>query len=146
VNDSSITVMQVAAAFVWLGMVIAISLLEAPLKFRAPGITLALGLGIGELVFRVLNRVEFALAATVLAALFLSPRGLAAAVLVAGLWAILLVQVIGLRPRLNARTRRIIAGAALPPSRTHLVYIVLEGVKVLALAALGALLVLEGHR
>jgi hypothetical protein len=105
-----------------------------------------LGLGIGELVFRVLNRVEFALAASVLAALFLSPRGLAAAVLVAGLWAILLVQVIGLRPRLNARTRRIIAGAALPPSRTHLVYIVLEGVKVLALAALGALLVLEGHR
>ena len=27
----------VAAVFVWLGMVLAISFLEAPLKFRAPG-------------------------------------------------------------------------------------------------------------
>ena len=45
----------VAAMFVWLGMVLAISFLEAPLKFRAPGITIALGLGIGRLVFRALN-------------------------------------------------------------------------------------------
>jgi hypothetical protein len=37
---------EVAVPFVWLGMVLAISLLETPLKFRAPGITLALGLGI----------------------------------------------------------------------------------------------------
>ena len=28
-----------AATFVWLGMVLAISFLEAPLKFRAPGVT-----------------------------------------------------------------------------------------------------------
>ena len=44
-----------AAAFVWLGMVLAISFIEAPLKFRAPGVTLAIGLGIGRLVFRALN-------------------------------------------------------------------------------------------
>ena len=30
----------VAAIFVWLGMVTAISFIEAPLKFRAPGVTL----------------------------------------------------------------------------------------------------------
>ena len=39
-----------AVAFVWLGMVLAISFLETPLKFRAPGITVPLGLGIGRLV------------------------------------------------------------------------------------------------
>ena len=33
-------------AFVWLGMVLAISFLEAPIKFRAPGVTLQIGLGI----------------------------------------------------------------------------------------------------
>ena len=54
-----------AVAGVWLGMVLAISFLEAPLKFRAPGITLALGLGIGRLVFAALNRVEVVLAAVV---------------------------------------------------------------------------------
>ena len=40
------TAIAVAALFVWLGMVLAISFLEAPLKFRAPGVTIALGLGI----------------------------------------------------------------------------------------------------
>jgi len=42
----------IAATFVWLGMVLAISFLEAPLKFRAPGVTLQIGLGIGRVVFR----------------------------------------------------------------------------------------------
>src|SRR5664279_3321230 len=51
-------VIGTAVAFVWLGMVLAISFLEAPLKFRAPGITLPLGLGIGRLVFRALNGCE----------------------------------------------------------------------------------------
>ncbi len=35
-----------------LGAIVAISFLEAPLKFLAPGITIPLGLGIGRLVFR----------------------------------------------------------------------------------------------
>jgi hypothetical protein len=48
----------VALTFVWLGMVLAISFLEAPLKFRAPNVTLQIGLGIGRLVFRALNTVE----------------------------------------------------------------------------------------
>ena len=45
----------------WLGMVVAISFLEAPLKFRAPGVTLPVGLGIGRLVFKALNVVEVVL-------------------------------------------------------------------------------------
>ena len=49
---------QIAITFVWLGMVLAISFLEAPLKFRAPNVTLQIGLGIGRLVFRALNTVE----------------------------------------------------------------------------------------
>ena len=47
-----------AVIFTWLGMVIAISFIEAPLKFRAPGVTLPIGLGIGRLVFRALNTTE----------------------------------------------------------------------------------------
>ena len=52
------------AVFIWLGMVLAISFLEAPLKFRAPGVDIPIGLGIGRIVFRALNRVEIALALT----------------------------------------------------------------------------------
>jgi hypothetical protein len=35
------TAIAVAARFVWLGMVLAISFIEAPLKFRAHGVTLS---------------------------------------------------------------------------------------------------------
>jgi hypothetical protein len=47
----------------WLGLIVGISLIEAPLKFQAPGITIALGLGIGRLVFTAMNIVELVLAA-----------------------------------------------------------------------------------
>jgi hypothetical protein len=48
--------------FVWLGMVLAISFLETPLKFHAPEVTLRVGLGIGRVVFRALNAAAIALA------------------------------------------------------------------------------------
>jgi hypothetical protein len=57
----------VAVTFVWLGMVLVISFLEAPLKFRAPNVTLQIGLGIGRLVFRALNTVEVAFALIIVA-------------------------------------------------------------------------------
>jgi uncharacterized membrane protein len=47
-----------AATLIWLGMVLAISFLEAPLKFRAEGLELRLGLAIGRIVFRALNIAE----------------------------------------------------------------------------------------
>ena len=72
------TAAAIAAAltFTWLGMVLAISFLEAPLKFRAPGVTIPIGLGIGRLVFRALNSVEAVLAVVIAIAVFAgSPRG-----------------------------------------------------------------------
>jgi hypothetical protein len=71
----------IAAVFVWLGMVVAISFIETPLKFRAPGVTLQIGLGIGRLVFRTLNACEFALAAVVVVCFIVRPP--ATAVIVA---------------------------------------------------------------
>jgi hypothetical protein len=135
-------VVGVALPFVWLGMVVAISVLETPLKFRAPGITLALGLGIGRLVFRALNLVEVALAAllTAVCAASLQPPAVAW-VLVVVAWVVLAVQIVLLRPALDRRALRIIAGDDVAPSRQHLIYIGLEGAKVLVLCGLGASLV-----
>jgi hypothetical protein len=61
-----------AAVFTWLGMVVAISFIEAPLKFRAPEVTVRIGLGIGRLVFRALNTTEVILAAVLVIALLLT--------------------------------------------------------------------------
>ena len=109
-------------------MVVAISI-EAPLKFRAPGITLPLGLGIGRLVFRALNRAEAVLAAATAATFAFTSHPLAAAVLLVALVVTLAVQVLVVRPRLEARAQLIIDGGTPPPSRAHLVYIGLECAK-----------------
>lgn len=126
-----------AATFVWLGMVLAISFLEAPLKFRAPGVTVPIGLGIGRLVFRALNAVEAVLAlAAVIVALAAGPP---ASVLAAGAVAVaaLLIQLIAVRPPLNRRSDSILAGEDAPHSRAHLAYIALEAIKVVALLVTG---------
>ncbi|ANZ20982.1 membrane protein [Streptomyces noursei ATCC 11455] len=127
----------VAATFVWLGMVLAISFLEAPLKFRAPGVTIPLGLGIGRLVFRALNAVEAVLAVVLVTAVALASPP-APVVVLTVLGALLLaVQLTAVRPVLNRRSDRVLAGETLPRSRAHLVYIAFETVKVGTLLALG---------
>lgn len=130
----------VAVTFVWLGMVLAISFLEAPLKFRAPNVTLPIGLGIGRLVFRALNTVEVAFALIVAAIVVAGPTraGVAAAIFVA--IGALAVQLIAVRPRLTRRSDSVLAGAQGPRSRAHYVYIGLEVVKVIALVVAGILL------
>jgi hypothetical protein len=136
----SASAVAVAAIFVWLGMVLAISFLEAPLKFRAPGVTLALGLGIGRLVFRALNASEAVLAVAVVVAFVVHQPPAGAAVGAAAALVCLLVQVILVRPRLSRRSDAVLAGADGPRSHAHLVYVGLEIVKVIALVVAGALL------
>ncbi len=127
----------------WSGMVLAISFLEAPLKFRAPDVTVRIGLGIGRIVFRALNAVEAVLAVVVVVAGVLgalsgdvpSPVLVAAAVAVV----VLVTQLAGIRPVLNRRSDRVLAGATVPRSRMHLVYVAAEVVKVAALLTSGVL-------
>ncbi|MFI0516633.1 hypothetical protein ACH3Y9_01830 [Streptomyces sp. WSLK1-5] len=129
-----------AVTFVWLGMVLAISFLEAPLKFRAPGVTVQLGLGIGRLVFRALNLVESVLAVAVV--VLVAVGGASAGVLAwtVAVMVLLVGQLAVVRPRLNRRSDRVLAGEDLPRSRGHLVYVAFEIAKVLALIGLGVTL------
>ncbi len=129
-----------AAVFVWLGMVLAISFLEAPLKFRAPDVTLRIGLGIGRLVFRALNVAETVLAALLVVATVVAPPPVGVLTGGAVLVGTLLVQLVAVRPTLSRRSDRVLAGADVPRSRSHYVYIALEAVKVAALIVTGVLL------
>ncbi|MFI0723400.1 hypothetical protein [Streptomyces sp. NPDC021224] len=126
-----------AFVFVWLGMVLAVSFLEAPLKFRAPGVTIPIGLGIGRLVFRALNTVEAVLAAAVLTALAAGGAPAAPTALAATVAVLLTVQVGVVRRRLTRRSDRVLAGETLPRSRGHLAYVAFEIAKVALLVALG---------
>jgi hypothetical protein len=57
----------VALTFVWLGMVVAISFIEAPLKFRAPGSRCRSDSA--SAAFRALNTTEVVIALGILSAL-----------------------------------------------------------------------------
>jgi len=131
---------QVAITFVWLGMVFAISFLEAPLKFRAPNVTLPIGLGIGRLVFRALNTVELVFAAVIVLAAFMNQPSAAATTAFAVAVGALAVQLLAVRPGLNRRSDEVLAGRVGPRSRGHYVYVALELVKVAALLVAGVCL------
>jgi hypothetical protein len=127
----------VAAVFVWLGMVLAISFLEAPLKFRAPGVTLPIGLGIGRLVFRALNAAEAVLAIVLAIALVAAPSPAPTVAAAATAVGALLVQLVAVRPALSRRSDAILAGADAPRSHAHYAYVGLEVVKVVGLIVAG---------
>jgi hypothetical protein len=126
-----------AVVFVWLGMVLAISFVEAPVKFRAPGVTIPIGLGIGRLVFRALNMIEVVLAIVVVVCAIAGSASTGPATLTACVAAVLAAQLVAVRPALNRRSDRVLAGEDLPRSRQHLVYVALEVAKVGLLIALG---------
>jgi hypothetical protein len=137
---STAPAVAVGATFIWLGMVLGISFLEAPLKFRAPGVTVQIGLGIGRLVFRALNTVEVVLAIAILVTTVASPPQAGVTTALAVAFATLALQLGAVRPWLNRRTDKVLAGLSAPRSRGHFAYVGLELIKVLALAAGGILL------
>ncbi len=105
----------VAVMFVWLGMVIAISFIEAPLKFRAPAVSLQVGLGIGRLVFRALNTVETVLAVILLITIDVNPPTPISGIAVGVAVATLAVQLLAVRPLLSRRSTASSPRLAGPP-------------------------------
>ncbi|WP_210415985.1 hypothetical protein [Humibacter ginsenosidimutans] len=133
--------MQIAISFVWLGLVLGISFLEAPIKFRAPGVTVEIGVGIGRLVFRTLNAIEGVLAIAVI--IVVAVQGAAMSPLALGL-AIALIIVLAagalvLRPLMDRRVRDGRTADRMPRHSMHFFYVALEVVKVALLVWIGVL-------
>ena len=122
---------------VWIGLIIAISFLEAPLKFTAPGITIPLGLGIGRIMFWALAIAGgiILIANTVLTLFDLTHQKLSGWLLLAGIWLVVLFQSGYLRPAMSSRTDLVVAGGDPGQSWHHYGYIVAEGVLFVLLIA-----------
>lgn len=131
----------VASVFLWIGFVCAISFMEAWLKFRAPGISLGLGLGIGRIVFSALNKVEWVFALVILMNLILSKEKFISfrQFLFLIPFAILIIQTFWMLPILDARAELHIQNLEIPPSNMHFYYVGAELVKVISLGIFGTL-------
>ena len=135
-------VLQIAVPFVWFGLVGGISFLETPLKFKAPNITLPLGLGIGRIVFAALNKIEIALAFILFVSfIFARPESSFALASFGGVALLLILETVWLLPSLNARAAAVIGGTAAPASKTHFFYVAFEAIKLVLLFALGVIVI-----
>lgn len=130
---------SVIVTFLWIGFICAISFMEAWLKFRADGITLSLGLGIGRLVFDTLNKVEWILAIAILLNQFFDLKSISVKKLIPFFipFALLITQTLWLLPALDYRAELIIQEQILPPSNLHFYYVGMEVVKVICLFLFG---------
>lgn len=129
----------IAVTFIWVGLVLGISFLEAWLKFKAPGVTIAIGLGIGRLVFSALNRLEWLLA-LILAVITITQKELSLSVgnvVLSIIAAILIIQTVWLLPALDARAQKVIDNQQVASSRLHLIFIAAELIKVGLLFTVG---------
>lgn len=132
-----LTLSLIAITFIWIGMVLGISFLEAPLKFTAPGITTKLGVGIGQVVFQALNKVELTLSLVVIICLLLLKTTTQIWVLYGIALVILGLQSLYLLPILDDRVDSILSGITPSPSYHHVAFILFELAKILVLLSAG---------
>lgn len=136
IRTSTLRQYSIIFTFIWIGFVGAISFMEAWLKFQAPGITTELGLGIGQLVFGALNKVEITCALLLLGILYYS-RVTSKSLVITPYFLIaimlLVLQTLWLLPALDERAAMIIQGLPVPESSLHFIYVVAEIIKVVVL-------------
>lgn len=125
----------VACLFTWIGFVCAISFLEAWLKFRAPGVTIPIGLGIGRLVFGALNKVEWIFAIVVCVSAFLGSKSLFTLpnISLLVIVTILILQTTWLLPALDIRAELHMHHKPVAHSDLHFWFVGTELVKVITL-------------
>lgn len=138
---------SVITVFLWVGFVCAISFMEAWLKFRAPGITLPLGLGIGRLVFGTLNKVELFFALVLLIQLIPHERALSLnGIIYVIVISLLATQSLWILPALDARAEMYIQNIIPPPSNLHFYYVGADFIKVVCLSIYGITLFKTSRR
>ncbi len=131
--------LALTATLLWVGFVSAISFMEAWLKFRAPGVSLPIGLGIGRLVFSALNKVEWGIAIAIIAN-YIFKKGFIRGVDILFFcipFIILIIQTCWLLPALDARVELYIQAKEVAPSNMHFYYIGMEVIKVTCLIIFG---------
>lgn len=133
-------ILLILSLFVWSGLIIGISFIEAPLKFTAPNITTTLGLGIGRVVFTAMNKVEIILAVLIIVSTVRIPIHTTHWWYIAVPLVCLIVQTYWMYAVLNPRVEAILSDKTVEASSVHLWYVVLEVIKFLSIIITGIIL------
>lgn len=113
----------------WAGLILGVSFIATPVKFRASSLTVPIALDVGRVTFQLFNKIEWGvLAVTTLLTLVLSLSRRIWFFIIA-LMFILALQTFYLLPTLDLRVDAIMANDPLAPGYLHGVYVIIEGIK-----------------
>lgn len=136
-RNKNIGIIRGFTAIFWLGFFMAISFMEAPLKFTASHLSMAAGLQIGKIVFGALNYCEWAFLTVLIVTLLIKKPAQTVIWLIAALGGILILETAWLLPLLDADANRIIAGETVTGHNLHWCYVLLEVIKIPVLVLIG---------
>lgn len=124
-------------AIFWLGFFMAISFLETPLKFTAPGITMAQGVAIGHVIFDALNKAEWVFLLVIIATSIRTFPERSTVIAIGILIVLLSMETFWLLPVLDARAMNFIETGIRGPQALHWVFIAAEILKIPMLLWIG---------
>ena len=124
-------------SFIWIGFILSISFMEAWVKFRAESLDLPTALDVGRHVFSALNGVERVFSVFLMVVVFYRYTDkiiVATGVLI---FTFIVAQSGYLLPELNENAQLIIQGMQPEKNSVHMMYGVMEVLKLMALFILG---------
>lgn len=124
-------------SFVWIGFLLAISFMEAWVKFRAESIDLPTALDVGTHVFGALNMMERLFSAALLIYVFIYYTDKLVVVTGLTVFTFIIAQSGYLLPELKEHAQLIMQGMVPQKSSVHKMYILMEVLKLVALFVLG---------
>ncbi|MDF2438679.1 MAG: hypothetical protein K0Q95_3055 [Bacteroidota bacterium] len=138
-NKSKCFLPLIIISLLWAGMIAAISFLEAPVKFTAPSLTLQVGLDVGRHVFHAFNKVEIVFGTLLMITVLAGQMPKRIKLLSFLVAALLILECLWLLPVLDKRALAIISGNVPEGESPHVWYIIIDGLKLIALISLGVM-------
>lgn len=136
-NERFALSLRCITAIFWLGFFTAISFMEAPLKFTAPGLGMAEGLQVGKIIFKALNLSEWTFFLVVVTTCIFRKTSRMGFYLIAIAGIILALETKWLLPVLDQYADQIIRGRQVTEHNAHWFYIILEVIKAPVLLLIG---------
>ena len=93
--------LMISIVFIWIGMIMGISCLEAWVKFKTPSLTKNIGLDVGRVVFHAFHRAQWIMFLLLIIIVILQAFSVFYFVVIFFLGLILILQTLILMPRLN---------------------------------------------
>jgi len=119
----------------WAGLLIGVSFIATPVKFRAPSLTLPVALDVGRTTYARWNAIEWILLGLLVLVMVLAHPSTFAVAAAGALDVLFLIQSMILLPALNKRVAMIVAGKRPAVASDHLLYVTIDVLKLCILAA-----------